>query len=1003
MSITALTQRSGTSIAAGFGMPSYVETYGKVIAIRATGLKPETKHIFKANGKDVTSSCKQKYPTAKKLGENLVSGKDGVLELYYFPNLTGFAESAYYNIAAYGDPFDGVTTLNAPFERLFPWVTFSSSIKFELEDATTRSSATTQSTSVPVANPVISAPPPPAPVAPQNAASSTVTKKPVGDPTEKVEVLSTSVTSTTKPVNETTTTYNGGTPLSAISCFFDYIQTFYVDSSAVNNVSKINLTNIVLYFERKPSKTVNKSGIRGPGVYVSICEVNNGIPDLTKVYLESKVRVDWDNVSASLDASAATVFQFNSPLSLKTNQYYGIIVNYEDPDYSLWTATQGETLVDGGLCPGTYNNGQLFRASNYLEVGSTTSMTDYFKPISQTDLKFEVNVAKYSQTSATVEMVNDDYEFLTVADVAAGPIGLFIVGEKVYQDFGNNSANVTFYRSGTLAVDQNLTRITGTGTSFINDIEVDDYIIITDGTIGNSDIRKVLNVIDNSTLVVDETPTFSNTAAKYKMTAVGTIDFIIPSTNTFILKESNANERTRFIKDGVSFITISAGGSGFTNTDYIVFTGGAANGVANITTNSAGGITAINIVNTGYGFTTTPSIEYKQQDGSVRTPSVSPTLAVTVGSQLKSEITLATARIANVTDYTVDHFIPDLQVDVKGGTITSPQYNFAFKSNNQYIINNANYQTLNVNQDTEVQTYSAKIASKSLEVLNTATLYDSEGKSGVAKLTINTNNPFESPEIHNDKMNMYMFYNEINNDTTNEHLRTGNAVSKHISTKISFAKDRFAEDIRVISTCYRPRGSDVKIYARVHNSNDEEAFDDKNWTELELKEGNDFYSSSSDRNDYVELTYGFPAYPPTANTLDGFVTINTGNTQVVGVGTTFTTAIANGDVIRLYDPVFSNTSYSVAIANTVESDTVFHLNSIIANVSLAAATLKVDKVKTPYTAFNNIQNDNIVRYYNTSLMELDTYNTFAIKIVLLSDSTNIIPRVQDVRAIGVSI
>jgi hypothetical protein len=328
---------------------------------------------------------------------------------------------------------------------------------------------------------------------------------------------------------------------------------------------------------------------------------------------------------------------------------------------------------------------------------------------------------------------------------------------------------------------------------------------------------------------------------------------------------------------------------------------------------------------------------------------------------------------------------------------------------NAYTISSSNYIPFH-NDSIDIRNYNAEILSKSLEIANKSTLVKSisEGKSSLIKFNITTTNKYESPELHTRLSSIYAFNNLINNDTTNEYTGSGNATSRHISKKITFAKNRFAEDVRLITNVWRPAGTDVKFYARIHNSKDEDAFDDKDWTELEIKDaalGGRTYSSLSDDKDYVELTYGFRSYPEIGSTANGIATLanaGIGNTTITGVGTSFNTEIANGDVIVLYDPLFANTTYAVAVVANTPIAASFEINSAIANASLGAASLKIGVVSRKNSAFNNIQNENVVRYYSTSLTEFDTYDTLAIKIVPLSSSTYVVPRVNDVQVIGVS-
>ena len=61
-----------------------------------------------------------------------------------------------------------------------------------------------------------------------------------------------------------------------------------------------------------------------------------------------------------------------------------------------------------------------------------------------------------------------------------------------------------------------------------------------------------------------------------------------------------------------------------------------------------------------------------------------------------------------------------------------------------------------------------------------------------------------------------------------------------------------------------------------------------------------------------------------------------------------------------------------------------------------------DKITEKNSGFINIQNNNVIRYYNSSYSAFDGYKNFAIKIVLLSATEYRVPHVNDIRAIAVS-
>jgi hypothetical protein len=110
--------------------------------------------------------------------------------------------------------------------------------------------------------------------------------------------------------------------------------------------------------------------------------------------------------------------------------------------------------------------------------------------------------------------------------------------------------------------------------------------------------------------------------------------------------------------------------------------------------------------------------------------------------------------------------------------------------------------------------------------------------------------------------------------------------------------------------------------------------------------------------------------------------------------------LTTGDLIRLYDPLFPDNHevFPVSSANS----TAIVLFKPIDNVSLVSKEVSVDKLKYRNIAWNNIANDNKVRYVGTSYTEYDAYKSFQIKIVLLSNSTYVIPKVEQIQVIGAS-
>ena len=111
--------------------------------------------------------------------------------------------------------------------------------------------------------------------------------------------------------------------------------------------------------------------------------------------------------------------------------------------------------------------------------------------------------------------------------------------------------------------------------------------------------------------------------------------------------------------------------------------------------------------------------------------------------------------------------------------------------------------------------------------------------------------------------------------------------------------------------------------------------------------------------------------------------------------------MAAGDLVYMYQPLFVE-NHIVAAVESVTNSTVFVMDQSSDNTSLLAEGMNIEKITYTQQAFNNKQNNNIVRYYNSSTSKFDGYEHIAIKIVFLSPDTHRIPRVDDMEVTGVS-
>jgi hypothetical protein len=157
-------------------------------------------------------------------------------------------------------------------------------------------------------------------------------------------------------------------------------------------------------------------------------------------------------------------------------------------------------------------------------------------------------------------------------------------------------------------------------------------------------------------------------------------------------------------------------------------------------------------------------------------------------------------------------------------------------------------------------------------------------KSFVLRGTLSTTDTFLSPVIDTSRFNTILLKNNINSDITNEHLDAGNAQARYISKKVVLADGQEAEDLVVYLTAYKPSGTNVNVYARIHNPEDPQAFTDKDFTPLRQVTSSNTFSDSVNRNDFKEFEFTFSANTNGQNFLvaaNSHAYLNTGNNGVI--------------------------------------------------------------------------------------------------------------------------
>jgi hypothetical protein len=217
----------------------------------------------------------------------------------------------------------------------------------------------------------------------------------------------------------------------------------------------------------------------------------------------------------------------------------------------------------------------------------------------------------------------------------------------------------------------------------------------------------------------------------------------------------------------------------------------------------------------------------------------------------------------------------------------------------------------------------------------------------------------------------------------NEENPTGpySSQSRYI-TKVVTLNDGFeATDFVTYLRINRPPGTSIKVYCKLLNENDTDAFDDKFYTLMELVGTETF---TLNQNEYKEEKYVVPSGVKTGGSelLAGTVATSNVSTTVIGTSTRFTEDLKIGDTIAV------GTARTERVVSTIANNTSLTVESAYPTV---ASTQDIFRVL-----------NNTVAYTTPDGRTFQGYKNFAIKIVFLSSNPSYAPKVKDLRGIALA-
>lgn len=362
--------------------------------------------------------------------------------------------------------------------------------------------------------------------------------------------------------------------------------------------------------------------------------------------------------------------------------------------------------------------------------------------------------------------------------------------------------------------------------------------------------------------------------------------------------------------------------------------------------------------------------------------------SVILGVDSKASATVVTG---GVISFGVNSTVPNFTVVTPPGTAATPVINFVNSAN---TMSAPNAVEITLGQRQFLNQYGAKISSRSLEV-TAGTPYQSFN----GDLTLTTNNPYVSPFVRENDLDMFVENVSINNLTTNEESGNGLSLARYVSKTVVLPTDQKAEDLKLYANAFRPYGTDIVAYIKFRNSEDPETVDVRSWTQMTISSANTTYSNPANLSDIVELAFDTPAYGQGTLQSGQFTTSSACNV-ILGTSGTVNTGIAVGNLVRLYSPILPTTYFidTVTAANT----STFTVSTAVSNASLLSTGLLVDVITNPKGAFLDNQNYNVLTYYNNAAAKFQTYDNFVVKLVMTSTDGVVIPFIDDVRAIAVS-
>ena len=219
------------------------------------------------------------------------------------------------------------------------------------------------------------------------------------------------------------------------------------------------------------------------------------------------------------------------------------------------------------------------------------------------------------------------------------------------------------------------------------------------------------------------------------------------------------------------------------------------------------------------------------------------------GMQIKGQISGDTAAIKSLDHIEVD----TLRLNTGALVFEESTLSATARFNTAPSTRDVAYRAADINQNTNFRA-PKYVLGKTLEASNI-----SGAKSAEVRYALSTSNPAIGPVVDLERVNLTLVNNTVNNDTTGEtNANSGNALARYITRTLTLAEGQDAEDIRVRLSAYKPSTTGINVYYKILNSDDSDAFSDRDWVLMDQTTVSTVFSSPENEKDFKIFDYEVP-------------------------------------------------------------------------------------------------------------------------------------------------